>query len=187
MNNPECDNLDAYLCGWLSDEAAAAFAVHLAGCVACRREAEQQRRLDQLLAQGAGRAEAIPSSLVDGIEAGMRGLRRRRIVRLVGGLSAAAAAVLAISLWWTARHAGPPSNPQPEVERRTETAAGRRQLDEVLPAADDATPVVQVRLRNPSEGILVRPILEPSRPNVSIVWIYPTIRPAKTPDAPEIP
>ena len=111
MQNPECDNLDDYLAGWLSDNDAAGFEAHLAGCPACRRELDRQRGIDQLLARGAEQLEPIPSSLIDRIEGQIRSLRRRRAIRWGLGLSAAAAVLLAVGFWCVTQNGSMPLEP----------------------------------------------------------------------------
>ena len=68
----------------------------------------------------------------------------------------------------------------PELPRIVEKSAGEETgQQEVTPPAQlasDAEPPVHVSLANAPDGIVVP--METSNPNVSIVWIYPPVRPA---------
>jgi anti-sigma factor RsiW len=177
MNTPQCDNLDAYLCGWLSPQETAAFEAHLADCAACRREAEQQRRIDQLLEQGAGRVEAIPSSLIDAIEGRITRLGRRRKMRWALGLSTAVAAMLAIGVWLARQRGDVRPGPRPIAEKPTEKEPTKQKVAPPVQEASASEPRVRVALADPSDGIAVP--LETSNPRVSIVWIYPAVKPVQ--------
>lgn len=173
MNTSPCDNLDAYLGGWLSKDDAAKFEAHLAGCAACSREIDRQQRIDRLLARGIRDADPLPASLIDRIEGGIRSWRRRRRLRVVFSLTAAVAA--AVGVWFAAEHVGT-SFQAPEIVESPAARPSRQ--DEVRPVSrpvTDTHPAVQVRLDDPSKAILVP--VETASPNVSIIWIYPTIQP----------
>ncbi len=90
MNVSQCEQLDAFLAGGLSDVEASDFEAHLADCPVCGRQLDQQRRIDHLLAQEPGQLEPMPLGLVDRVELRIREGNRRRLFRLASGLSAAA-------------------------------------------------------------------------------------------------
>ena len=179
MSIPECDRLDDYLLDGLSEEEASAFEAHLAGCSTCRDELEHQRRIDGLLAQGTGRFEAVPRWLIDRIEGRVHRSARRRVVRLAGGLSAAALAVSALAVWLTVGGLGPGNNRQPLVHERVEPGDDGNQVDPPGGPTPRPQPVASVSIADPSAAILVP--VETKQPNVSIVWIYPTVGPVQAP------
>ena len=78
MTDPRCDQLDEYLCGWLSPDEAADFEAHLAVCPACQDEAAVQRQIDRLLAEATAQIEAGSHRLAGRIEREVRAARRRR-------------------------------------------------------------------------------------------------------------
>jgi len=177
MNPCQCDNLDGYLAGWLSDDERAGFEAHLAGCRVCRREAEEQRRIDRLLAEGAGRLEPLPPSLMGRIEGQFRSTGRHRLIRRALGLSTAAAIMLAVGLWYTLQDVGMPRGPERIAEKPIEPVAGEHEAAPPPPLAFDDQSPVRVKLADPADAILVP--LETDAPNVSIVWVYPTLKPAR--------
>ena len=177
MNPCPCDDLDGYLADWLSEDERARFEAHLADCPACGWGLQQQRRIDGLLARAAAQAEPVPPALVDRIEGQIRSLRRRRAVRWAFGLSAAAASLLVVGLWIAAQEGSLPPQPAPIVQNLVEEQTGQQEVTPPAPLAFDAEPRVRVSLADASDGILVP--METSNRNVSIVWIYPTVRPAQ--------
>jgi anti-sigma factor RsiW len=183
MNTPDCEKLDEYLAGGLVAKEAAGFEAHLAGCPACREEIGHQGRVDRLLA-AARQKEPVPSSLVDRIERRIRVERRRGAFRLAWfGLSAAAIVTVAVSVWFAGRDRERPLETGPIAREQMESVAGTDGValrPDAAPAPDRApvdSPRVRVSLADPSEGILVP--LESSHPNVSIVWVYPAVKPAR--------
>lgn len=188
MKTAQCQNLDDYLAACLSDDEAARFEAHLAHCPACREEIADQRGIDRLLARGAAQRAPTPPSLVDRIEGRIRSLRRRRAVRWGLGASAAVAVVLAVGVWLVPQDDGAALGPERPPERGSvaETpvesepdgheVASPAQPPSAQPPFDNE-PRVRVSLADPLEAILVP--IETSSPNVSIVWIYPTVRPGR--------
>ena len=187
MKTAECQNLDDYLSACLSDDEAARFEAHLAHCPACREETADQRGIDRLLARGAAQRAPTPSSLVDRIEGQIRSLRRRRVIRTALALSAAAAVVLAVGVWLIPQNDGTPAGPtthagassiaEERIKREPDSHADRHEAAPPAQLASDGKPRVRVSLADPAEAILVP--VETSNPNVSIVWIYPTVRPGR--------
>ncbi|MHC4406318.1 MAG: anti-sigma factor family protein [Planctomycetota bacterium] len=175
MSTPHCDRLDAYLCGWLSEDEAAGYEAHLTDCPACRRHIEQQRGIDRLLAPGPIGPEAVPASVIDRVEGRIR-LRRRRAAQWAVGLSAAAVLVLALGIQLMQRDTVSPSEAQPVADRQGEDTADE---PPPAPAESGGKPSTRVTLADPSEAILVT--METKAPNVSIVWVYNTIKPPETP------
>ncbi len=182
MNSSQCDNLDAFLCGWLPEDEAARFESHLAGCSACRREIDQQQKLDRLLGPAAEHLGPAPSSLIDRIDRQLRSIRRRRLVRLACGLTTASVLAVAVGVWLGSHPAGGPSARQPVVQRHVEPETGQGEVEPAAQLASDVLLPARVSLADPSEAILVP--LETSNPNVSIVWVYPTVMPAHAPSDP---
>lgn len=177
MNPRECDDLDGYLAGWLSDDEAAGFEAHLADCRVCRREAEEQRRIDRLLAEGAERLEPLPPSLMGRIEGQVRSLRRHTLIRRALGLATAATILLAVAFWYTQQDVGVPPQPERVAERPSEPEGAEHEAAPPPQLASEDQPSTQVRLADPSDAILVP--METDAPNVSIVWVYPTLQPAR--------
>ena len=177
MNASQCDQLDDYLAGWLSDTEASGFEAHLADCSVCRRQLDQQRRIDGLLAQAAGRLEPVPHGLVDRLESQIRHFNRRQRVRTAWGLSAAVAMVLLVGVWL---HFRTPEGPQPAPKRQDEPMIVQQDVKPPAQDASDAEPLVQVRSSDPSAAILVT---EPTQnPNVTIVWFHPTVKSVRRPN-----
>jgi anti-sigma factor RsiW len=184
MSDSACESLDAYLVGWLSEDEAARFEIHLARCPACRRQCEQQQRIDRLLAAAVGHLEPAPAPLINRIERRLRPSSRRRALRWAWGLSATAlgTALLILGSWLAARRHDTPRNPQPIVQQATEPAKDRKKTFPPGRASSPADFSVQVTLNDPSSGIVVP--LATKAPDVSVFWIYPTIRPARAADGP---
>jgi len=177
VNASQCDQLDDYLAGWLSDTEASDFESHLADCSVCRRQLEQQRRIDGLLAQAPGRLEPVPYGLVHRLESQIRCSNRRRMIRTAWGLSAAAAIMLLVGVWL---HIRTPESPQPAPARQDEPMIVQQDVRPSAQDASDAEPPVRVRLSDPSAAILVT---EPTQnPNVTIVWFHPTVKPVRRPN-----
>jgi hypothetical protein len=181
MNACPCDDLDGYLAGWLSEDERARFEAHLSGCPECGLGLQQQRRVDRLLARAS--AEPIPPGLVDRIDGRIRSWRRRRLRQSVLGLSTAAAALLAIGLWLAQPEQSVPPRPAAIAEKPAEPEPGPQQTNPPAPSASDPEPPSRVSLANASDGIVV-PVTT-SHPNVSMVWIYPTVRPAGVAGTPD--
>jgi len=177
MNPCQCDNLDGYLAGWLSDDERTGFEAHLAGCRVCRREAEEQRRIDRLLAEDAGRLEPLPPSLMARIEGQFRSIRRHRLIRRALGLSTAAAFMLAVSFWYAQQNVGVPPEPEQLAEKPIESETQEHEAAPPPLLASDDRSSVRVSLTDPSDAIL--DFVETEAPNVSFVWVYPTLKPAR--------
>ena len=182
MSVPECNRLDDYLLGGLPDDEAAAFEAHLADCPACREELQQQRRIDRLLAQGTGQLEPVPASLIDRIEEQYHRSHRRRVARWAWGLSAAAVAASVLAVWLVMGAFGTGNQPQPMVQENPEPACDAEQVAPARVETPRPASVARVTFDDPSKAILVP--LESGKPNISIVWVYPTVKVAQAPMMP---
>ncbi|MBN2475271.1 MAG: zf-HC2 domain-containing protein [Pirellulales bacterium] len=182
MNHAECDFLDDYLGGWLAADQAARFENHLGGCPACRQDVERQRRIDRLLAHGAAQLQPAPASLIVGIEQRVRHESRRRKVRWACGAAASVAVALAAGVALLGNLPDTPAPVRPIAPRAT-AVKPIVPRDDVRSADAPPGPVptspaeVLVTLKDPSAAILLP--VETRSPNVSIVWVCPTVKPAR--------
>ena len=177
MTALQCNQLDDYLAGWLSDTEASDFEAHLADCSVCRRQLNQQRRIDGLLAQAPGRLEPVPHGLVDRLESQIRCFNRRRMVRMAWGLSAAVAMVLLVGVWL---HLRTPEGPQSAPKRQDEPMIVQQDVRPPTQGTSDAEPLVRIRPSDPSAAILVTE--QTQNPNVTIVWFHPTVKSVRRPN-----
>lgn len=171
MNTSSCTQLDDYLGGWLSETERNAFEVHLANCRQCRQSVEQQRHIDDLLARGMERLEPAPPYLVSAVETRIQSLRRRRARQLAWGVPTGIALAFVIGTWASNRHTAPPaaSRVQREVVALPSKTSAKQESRADQP--------VQVTLSDPTAAILVP--MNKDAPTVSIVWVYPAIRPSR--------
>jgi anti-sigma factor RsiW len=182
MSVRECDLLDDYLLAGLPDDEAARFEAHLAGCPTCREEVREQRRIDRLLVEGVEQPAAVPASLLGRIEEEFRRSHRRRVVRWTWGLSAAAVAASLLAVLLAMGAFGTGNQPQPIAQEHSAPAGGveQREPRDRYPLRPDA--VARVTLDDPSAAILVP--LQTEKPNISIVWVYPTVKAVQAPMMP---
>jgi|GEM_PF-2200614 len=205
MNRRECDQLDDYLLGWLSPEEAAAFERHLAGCPACRREHGLQRSIDQALARQDTLLDPIPGGLVERIRRQVQAGDRRRATgrNWLAAIAATLLIAVAVGGWRVNRlrpnggeHAAAPGQTQESPESLAgspaDPSAGSVPAGKPTLVSPDAggppsgepasTPTkravasARVVLADPSQGIVVP--VETNDPKVTMVWIYPTFKPA---------
>ena len=97
-------------------------------------------------------------------------------------LSAAAVVLVVLVAWLATGGLGTGNRLPPVVQERPDPVPD---TDQDSPDEDHpprAQPVVRVTVADPSAAILVP--LETKAPNVSIVWIYPTVGPAQRPEEP---
>jgi anti-sigma factor RsiW len=182
MSVPECDRLDEYLLGGLSGGEAAGFEAHLAGCPACREELRQQQRIDRLLWQETGQLEPVPSSLIDRIDQQWRRSQCRRVARWACGLSAAGLAASVVAVWLVMGTLGAGNQRQTIVQEHPQPTGDAGQVPPAGPESPRAVSVARVTLDDPSGAILVP--LESGKPNISIVWVYPTVKVVQAPMMP---
>jgi anti-sigma factor RsiW len=182
MSVPECNRLDEYLLDGLPGDEAAEFEAHLADCPACREELQQQRRIDRLLAQGTGQLGRVPASLIGRIEEQYGRSHRRRVARWACGLSAAAVAASVLAVWLVMGAFGTGNQPQPMVQEHPKPAGEAKGTDRAGSETPRTASVARVTFDDPSEAILVP--LQTEKPNISIVWVYPTVKVAQAPMMP---
>ncbi len=159
MAGSGCDRLDGYLAGSLPPPEATEFEGHLEGCPACRREVRADRRLDDLLARAAGLLESPPASLRASLALRVRAGRRRKL--LAGALGGLAAAALVILSAWPRHRDGPDVPPA--------------RLEAAVPAAEKAPRTPPVRVEFAPDAPVLAFLVETADPDVSIVFIYPTL------------
>jgi anti-sigma factor RsiW len=176
MDHRACAQLDDYLAAWMADGERARFEAHLSGCPVCRQQVEHQRRIDRLLAQGTEQLEPVPSSLVDTVESTIQTRQRRRRVRLAWSLSTAAAVILLLGVWSVSQRAGLRIATRPVAAGKDETAAHDQKVVAAIDGATNTERAVRVVSSDPAAAILVP--METTAPNVTIVWVYPTVKPA---------
>ncbi len=96
--NNDCEKLDAYLTGDLSDQDCAHFELHVEECAACREAVDQQLWIDGLLQSSARIQLEIPPTAIFKSVCSSLTQRRRRVLQAACGL--AAAAVLIVAFGW---------------------------------------------------------------------------------------
>lgn len=165
MNKPECDRLDDYLLGWLSEEQAAAFESHLAVCAECRNETQLQARIDEAAERARNQPEPVPPLLLDRVRRRVRAAKTRRLVRIACALAAATLLVVLPGRSWFAGH-------RCDLQPDTELVAHGQPLP---PPVAVAVQQPRIRLVDPSAAILVP--MPSKNPEVTIVWVYPTVKP----------
>jgi anti-sigma factor RsiW len=182
MSVPECERLDDYLLDGLPDDEAAGFEAHLADCPACREELHQQRRIDRLLAAATGQLGPVPASLIDRIEEEFYRSHRRRVVRFAWGLSAAAVAASALAVLLVMGAFGTGNQPQPIMQEHPAPAGDAEQTASRSRQVPRPGAVARVTVDDPSAAILVP--LQSGKPNITIVWVYPTVKVVQAPMMP---
>ncbi len=95
------------------------------------------------------------------------------------GLSVAALAISALAVWLTVGGLGTGNNRQPVVHEGAEPGDEGNQVDPSGGPTPRPQPVASISIADPSAAILVP--VETKQPNVSIVWIYPTVGPVQAP------
>jgi len=170
MDRRPCRALAGYLEGGLSRRERLDFENHLRGCEACRSEVSDERRLDALLARAAHHLERPPLELRRTVAARIR-IERARRVWLRAGAALAAAVLIVLGLRFAAidRPAHSPAAPRTvrPVEQERDPMARRPARVEFAPDA----PVI---------GLVV----ETASPDMSIVFIYPTLPPVANDEPP---
>ena len=168
MTDPRCNQLDEYLCGWLSPEEAAAFEAHLVDCADCQEDCALQRRIDRLLADGNAWITPVPVGLRSRVDRGIRTARRRRMLEWSSAIAAAAVA-LALGLWATAKHSFRDGQ---EMAQR-QTGEGNSPVA-IVARSEPPVPAARVTMVDPSSAI-VMPVAS-HHPNITLVRVYPTIQ-----------
>ncbi len=175
MSSPECINLDEYLLGWLPLEAAERFEAHLVDCPECRDEGRRQQTVDRQLAAVARHSQPVPGALAGRIERRIRSAAWKRRLRLGAGSSLAA--LLLIAGVWLAVETGnrgvnPPADPL--AHREPVDTSEEAPLETLSPHEPSISPSASVKSTDPSRAIIVP--VETDSPNVTLVWVYPTVQ-----------
>jgi anti-sigma factor RsiW len=179
MTSRPCDQLDDYLCGWLSPDEAGVFEAHLADCAACREARALQRQIDHLLAERTGATAAVPIALRSQVHSRIQAARRRLILRRAG-VAAACVVVLSLVFFATkgitfapreARQSAQHSPVENDVTATTSTAS-----------AGPPIQVARVTLIDPSSAIVVP--LDSNHPNVTLVRVFKAISVTPQDDVP---
>jgi anti-sigma factor RsiW len=163
MTSAMCDLIDGFLGKWLSGPERAAFERHLTECAHCQRELQAQACIDRLLSS---HVMIVSPSLVDRVERRIQRSRRRRFVTVAGGLLAASVLMgILISQRWMSR---------PPVDTAPHAAAE--------PPASEVAQAIHVTFARNADVIAVPK--KTDNPNVTIIWLYPTVETALQVDAP---
>ncbi len=171
MTVRRCDQLDDYLCGWLSPDEAAAYEAHLVDCGSCREECASQRRIDRLLAEAGAATAPVPAGLRSRVDGRVRAARRRRMLGWAGAVTAAGLAI-AFGIWTTKNTVFLPR----EGRDTTQHASSEdHHIPSVAPPAGAVPPAVavQVTMIDPSSAIAMP--VESRHPDVTLIRIFPTI------------
>jgi hypothetical protein len=151
---------------------------HLATCGECRTVGRQtaaiQRAIRRLAAETELKQTALPS--ID--------FRARRTIPWRPALAAAAAAlVICAGTWLATSHlkigAGLPLPPNHD-DTRALAPETRTPEPETRNPSPDPRSLVRVRFE-PASDVIAVPV-ETANPNVTIIWVYPTVRTAEAPD-----
>ncbi len=178
MSHRQCDHREAYLARGLSPDEAAAFADHLPGCSDCRREVAAQARIDALLRLAVERFDPLPADLLPKVES--RIARHRRPARLAWAAAACAAvAVLLAFGGWAIWHNTLLNGHGPIIAQEK----GNSKVEPSPVSVALSRPRAEVVMADPDAAIVVPH--KSKRPDVTIVWIYPTIKSDEGPSAPE--
>jgi anti-sigma factor RsiW len=156
----DCEKLDAYLAGDLSDSEFIHFESHVEECTACREAIDEHQWIENLLQSPARiQLERPPTIIVDSVHLSVAH-RRRRVLQAACGL--AAAAVLLIAVGWL----GLNRQSTRRVISKIQDVAVAEPVHAPAPTQPQATFVTT------SDAIAVP--LESSSADVSIVQVYPT-------------
>jgi hypothetical protein len=161
-----CGDLDDYLDGDIEHERREPFEAHLARCAACREAIEFASGFNTLLRQATNRA--VPAELRPAIERQIhkQATTRRRVAAVV--LSAAASIALFVTPWRHERPAIRQTAPDAPAVAKVDEPATKATGTELPPLAP------QVSVETGEELLAVR---KPTKhPNVSVFWLYPTVR-----------
>ena len=168
MKADECENLDLALALWLTEEEQARFDAHLTDCALCRQAMAEQREIDRLLRQAVDRLEPAPPELVAriGCELEPVALPQSKTLLWRAGWAAAATVAIIISGWFLSGYFSGQADFRPVAKNGVTTQKEVRAR---------IKPQAKVTWHDPEDVILVP--IETDLPNVTIVWVYPTIKP----------
>jgi hypothetical protein len=159
-----CDRLDDYLAGTLEAPEREAFRLHLADCTTCREQVRFQEGLDRLLRQAT--ASDTPPGLLLRLEQKIEASSRRKRLAVVASVAIAASLLAALVLRRPDR---------PEVDPRSKNKVVRVPTNAPVERAQKQD--VALVLLDASSDLLAVP-QESHQPNVTIFWLYPTIKTA---------
>jgi anti-sigma factor RsiW len=166
-----CDSLDDYLAGDLPAERRSAFDQHLATCEACRVAVNEWQTLCRDLETATGELESPSPSLLERLQAGAAvptppassdlqkwpDLQKWKVAALV--LASLVAALFFASILQ-------PRPPHHELANAPQT---QRELSKPTVAKTPSRPKVEF-----SDDVIGVPI-DIGEPNVTVVWLYPTV------------
>jgi anti-sigma factor RsiW len=158
--NELCGLLDDYLDRVLNATDAECFLAHLEDCAECRIAVKEHEALEALL-QSATNDDAVPSHLVPETRRLIRQSGRRRLLSAAAGLAAAVllAGILIGRPWF---------KPTPRPEEVVKQPAAPPSNVQVAQA------VAPVRVAIESDTPLITLPLKSARPNITIIWVYPS-------------
>jgi anti-sigma factor RsiW len=171
MNQPQCRQLEDYLARSLSNAERAEFAAHLAGCPACHQAIREQELMDQMLLRAATLLQPVSASLAEQTERRLQRAHRLRFTRWASGL-AAAVVLMCITAWLLTREPSQELSPVRIVEAPALQST---------PVVHDPRSLVRVTFQ-PQAAVLAVP-MKTENPNVTIIWVYPTVPTAAEPEA----
>jgi anti-sigma factor RsiW len=166
-----CDSLDDYLAGELPAELRLAFDQHLATCEACRLAVNEWQTLSQALETATGELESPGPSLLERLQAGAAvstppahpdlqkwpDSQKWRVAALV--LASLVAALLFASIL----------QPRPPHQELANAPQTRPELSKPTVAKTPVRAKVEF-----SDDVIGVPI-DIGEPNVTVVWLYPTV------------
>ena len=175
MNESPCQYLDDYILDELDDATCRRFESHLSQCSTCRVAIDLQQTIDAALVRCNLQIE-LPPSLVDTTERHVRRSTRRQ---MIGVASVAALFVMTCVIAVGSRMVWPdgssPVTHQTGPMGQTKTAAvepKRRVFEEER--------LVEVSF--PANQDIIAAEFETDDPTVTVVMVYPTIRPSSVQD-----
>jgi anti-sigma factor RsiW len=186
MNSNDCGQVDDYLDGELAAGAIGAFEVHLATCASCRRAAAESAAVTGLLkrAFAVEQAASLLPTMKESIEAEPLSngtsrrswqLRLRRAGRRAGGNVAWAACVAAVMLiCLTALLYFDDNSIESHRRNRLTRPSPIDHPIAISPELASVDATTEVQLAENQKLLAVR--MPTQHKNVTIVWMYPTIR-----------
>jgi hypothetical protein len=120
--------------------------------------------MGELLRQSVAQLQPVPAGIAERARQRIRLATRRRA--LLGAAALAAGVLAAIAGWWFASERRHDELPSPVV---VEKAASPHA------SSPEARPLVRVTFA-PASDVIAVPI-ETNRPNLTMIWVYPTVRP----------
>ncbi len=170
MNKIDCQLLEEYLAGALDDHSQHNFEAHLAACQTCQSQIALQQSVELALLK-ANAAVDMPAGLVDRVERRVRQASRTR--RLAIGSLASAALLLVAGIVALGTYAlGGGSSPEKQAAR------DRWRPLPNAPAGETTAEDRLVEVTFPASQNIVANQIETTDPTVTILMVYPAVRPA---------